>query len=363
MALFASETWTMRHRLLLTIGTILVVCQLISVFWLWHESKEQIQLLVASAIEGHNNQKHVEHEVREAVASLLIPSLLIVGLALYISLVAVRKITRPLSNLQTELESRTPDNLQPITLTESVPEVTAVTTAINQLVSRLNLTLDRERLFTADVAHELRTPLAGLRLHLELMAKVHHVEVGQLIQRLDQMTNSISQLLQLARVGQSFSAGSYQRVLLKEDVVKPIRGELESMLEQRQQTLALALPEGDDDKDVVVSGDATLLRVVLRNLVENAHRYSPAGSKIKIAIQAGTTPVMAVEDEGPGIDEAKSGELSKAFVRMDSRYGGIGLGLSIVTRIVQLHDAQFFLHNRQPGPGVRGWIQFPKPSR
>lgn len=363
MALFASETWTMRHRLLLTIGTILVVCQLISVFWLWHESKEQIQLLVACAIEGHNNQKHVEHEVREAVASLLIPSLLIVGLALYISLVAVRKITRPLSNLQTELESRTPDNLQPITLTESVPEVTAVTTAINQLVSRLNLTLDRERLFTADVAHELRTPLAGLRLHLELMAKVHHVEVGQLIQRLDQMTNSISQLLQLARVGQSFSAGSYQRVLLKEDVVEPIRGELESMLEQRQQTLALALPEGDDAKDVVVSGDATLLRVVLRNLVENAHRYSPAGSKIKIAIQAGTTPVMAVEDEGPGIDEAKSGELSKAFVRMDSRYGGIGLGLSIVTRIVQLHDAQFFLHNRQPGPGVRGWIQFPKPSR
>ena len=363
MALFASETWTMRHRLLLTIGTILVVCQLISVFWLWHESKEQIQLLVASAIEGHNNQKHVEHEVREAVASLLIPSLLIVGLALYISLVAVRKITRPLSNLQTELESRTPDNLQPITLTESVPEVTAVTTAINQLVSRLNLTLDRERLFTADVAHELRTPLAGLRLHLELMAKVHHVEVSQLIQRLDQMTNSISQLLQLARVGQSFSAGSYQRVLLQEDVVEPIRGELESMLEQRQQTLELALPDGDDAKDVVVSGDATLLRVVLRNLVENAHRYSPAGSKIKIAIQAGTTPVMAVEDEGPGIDEAKSGELSKAFVRMDSRYGGIGLGLSIVTRIVQLHDAQFFLHNRQPGPGVRGWIQFPKPSR
>jgi hypothetical protein len=74
----------MRHRLLLTIGAILVVCQLISVFWLWHESKEQIQLLVASAIEGHNNQKHIEHEVREAVASLLIPSLLIIGLALYI---------------------------------------------------------------------------------------------------------------------------------------------------------------------------------------------------------------------------------------------------------------------------------------
>ncbi|OSP35341.1 two-component system sensor histidine kinase BasS [Klebsiella pneumoniae] len=389
MALFATETWTMRHRLLLTIGAILVVCQLISVFWLWHESKEQIQLLVASAIEGHNNQKHVEHEVREAVASLLVPSLLIVGLALYISMLAVRKITRPLSRLQSELENRTPDNLTPIVLSESVPEVTAVTTALNQLVSRLNLTLDRERLFTADVAHELRTPLAGLRLHLELLAKVHGMGVDPLIQRLDQMTTSISQLLQLARVGQSFSAGSYQQVLLLDDVVKPLQDELEAMLArvgqsfsagsyqqvlllddvvkplqdeleamlaQRQQRLLLT----DIENEAVVSGDATLIRVILRNLVENAHRYSPEGSTIRVSVKAGLMPVMAVEDEGPGIDEAKSGELSKAFVRMDSRYGGIGLGLSIVTRIAQLHDAQFFLHNRQLGPGVRAWVLFPQ---
>lgn len=359
MALFATETWTMRHRLLLTIGAILVVCQLISVFWLWHESKEQIQLLVASAIEGHNNQKHVEHEVREAVASLLVPSLLIVGLALYISMLAVRKITRPLSRLQSELENRTPDNLTPIVLSESVPEVTAVTTALNQLVSRLNLTLDRERLFTADVAHELRTPLAGLRLHLELLAKVHGMGVDPLIQRLDQMTTSISQLLQLARVGQSFSAGSYQQVLLLDDVVKPLQDELEAMLAQRQQRLLLT----DIENEAVVSGDATLIRVILRNLVENAHRYSPEGSTIRVSVKAGLMPVMAVmavEDEGPGIDEAKSGELSKAFVRMDSRYGGIGLGLSIVTRIAQLHDAHFFLHNRQPGPGVRAWVLFPQ---
>ncbi|ATM90470.1 two-component system sensor histidine kinase PmrB [Klebsiella aerogenes] len=359
MALFATETWTMRHRLLLTIGAILVVCQLISVFWLWHESKEQIQLLVASAIEGHNNQRHVEHEVREAVASLLVPSLLIIGLALYISLMAVKKITRPLSNLQSELESRTPDNLQPIILQESVPEVTAVTMAINQLVSRLTLTLERERLFTADVAHELRTPLAGLRLHLELLAKVHGVSVDPLIQRLDQMTNSISQLLQLARVGQSFSAGSYQQVHLHEDVVEPLQDELATMLEARQQTLEIESGAGED----LISGDATLARVILRNLVENAHRYSPVGSKIKISVKPGNTPILAVEDEGPGIDEAKSGELSKAFVRMDSRYGGIGLGLSIVTRIAQLHDAQFFLHNRQPGPGVRAWVLFPRSAR
>ncbi|WP_437890206.1 two-component system sensor histidine kinase PmrB [Phytobacter sp. V91] len=349
----------MRRRLVMTIGVILVLCQLVSVFWLWHESKEQIQLLVESAVHNHNNHKHIQHEVHEAVASLLVPSLLIIGLALLLCLQAVKMILRPLSELQRELDARTPDNLEPITLNNSVQEVEAVESAINQLVGRLTLTLERERLFTADVAHELRTPLAGLRLHLELMAKTHSLNVTPLIQRLDQMTDNISQLLQLARVGQSFSAGSYQQVMLMSDVILPIWGELDTMLTSRQQVLLL--PE--DSEDVAVAGDATLLRVLVRNLVENAHRYSPPASTIRISIENGEAPVIAVEDEGPGIDESRSGELSKAFVRMDSRYGGAGLGLSIVTRIAQLHDAQFFLHNRQPTPGVRAWVRFKPVSR
>jgi len=97
----------------------------------------------------------------------------------------------------------------------------------------------------------------------------------------------------------------------------------------------------------------------LRNLVENAHRYSPERSVITLKLEQTPAPVLAVEDEGPGVDEAKSKELSKAFVRMDSRYGGIGLGLSIVSRIAQLHDGQFYLHNRIPKPGVRAWVRFP----
>ena len=105
---------------------------------------------------------------------------------------------------------------------------------------------------------------------------------------------------------------------------------------------------------------ATLLRMLLRNLVENAHRYSPQGSNIMIKLQEDGGAVMAVEDEGPGIDESKCGELSKAFVRMDSRYGGIGLGLSIVSRITQLHHGQFFLQNRQETSGTRAWVRLKK---
>lgn len=354
MAMFSVRQWPMRHQLLLAIGLILIVFQLISVFWLWHESKEQIELEVAMLIHNHNNVKHIRHEVREAIASLLVPSVVIIGLALYLCLQAVKRITRPLADLQQELGRRTPGNLQPIYLQQTTVEVEAVTKAINQLVENLTQTLDRERLFTADVAHELRTPLAGLKLHLELLEKTQKLSLAPLIQRLDQMTESVAQLLLLARVGQSFSAGSYQQVNLLSDVLEPLKDELETMLEVRAQKLVIAEPT----PTVTVAGDATLLRLMVRNLVENAHRYSPQSTTITLSLVKDSKPMLIVQDEGPGIDESKVGELSQAFVRMDSRYGGIGLGLSIVTRIAQLHEAAFFLQNREDTTGTRAWIEF-----
>lgn len=354
MALFSVRQWPMRHQLLLAIGLILIVFQLISVFWLWHESKEQIELEVAMLLNNHNNVKHIRHEVREAIASLLVPSVVIIGLALFLCLQAVKRITRPLADLQQELDRRTPGNLQPIYLQQTTVEVEAVTKAINQLVENLTQTLDRERLFTADVAHELRTPLAGLKLHLELLEKTQKLSLAPLIQRLDQMTESVAQLLLLARVGQSFSAGSYQQVNLLSDVLEPLKDELETMLEVRAQKLVIAEPT----PTVTVAGDATLLRLMVRNLVENAHRYSPKSTTITLSLVADSKPMLIVEDEGPGIDESKVGELSQAFVRMDSRYGGIGLGLSIVTRIAQLHEVAFFLQNRENTTGTRAWVEF-----
>ena len=101
-------------------------------------------------------------------------------------------------------------------------------------------------------------------------------------------------------------------------------------------------------------------RMLLRNLVENAHRYSPEGTHITISLNTEHDAVIAVEDEGPGIDESKCGELSKAFVRMDSRFGGIGLGLSIVSRITQLHHGHFYLQNRQGTTGTRAWVELAK---
>ena len=353
---YLKQPLPLRHRLMITIGLILVVFQLISTFWLWHESTEQIQLFEQALRENRNNDRHIMHEIREAIASLIVPGLFMVSLTLLICYQAVRRITRPLADLQKELETRAADNLTPIEVHSSTIEIQAVVSALNELVTRLTSTIENERLFTADVAHELRTPLSGVRLHLELLSKTHKVDVSPLVARLDQMMDSVSQLLQLARVGQSFSAGSYQHVKLLEDVILPSYDELSTMLDQRQQTLLLP----QSTADVVVRGDATLLRMLLRNLVENAHRYSPEGTHITISLNTEQDAVLAVEDEGPGIDESKCGELSKAFVRMDSRFGGIGLGLSIVSRITQLHQGHFYLQNRQGANGTRAWVELAK---
>lgn len=193
------------------------------------------------------------------------------------------------------------------------------------------------------------------------MARQHHLDMSSLILRLDQMTSSVSQLLQLARISQSFTEGNYQLVLLRKTVIYPLRDSLLTMIKLRHQQLIL--PEGEHDFSV--QGDPTLLQLIVRNLTENAHRYSPEHSTLRISLHPVVTEEgrpgieLAVEDEGPGIDETRASELSRAFVRMDSRYGGSGLGLSIVSRICQLHHARFTLTNRTDRQGCRASVIYP----
>lgn len=346
---------SMRWRLIIALGCILLTCQLISVAWLWHESKEQIEFLVDKTLSEHARNAHIAKEIRESIASLSIPSLVMVLASLLLSIQAVNWITRPLSRLATELGNRGAENLEPLTDYQQVEEIAAVTRSMNQLFVRLNETLERERQFTADVAHELRTPLAGIRLHLELQQQRHGVDCQPLIARIDTMTQTVEQLLQLARAAVAFSSGRYQQVSLAQDVIGPMQDAMEEMVEQRRQRIDWQI----DPDNVAIQGDATLLQLLLRNLIENAHRYSPPESTITVRLMAAPQITLQVRDQGPGIDESKVGELSKAFVRMDTRYGGIGLGLSIVTRVAQLHHGRLQLSNLGDEGGALAEVTFP----
>lgn len=266
---------SMRRRLLLMLALILLVTQLISAFWLWHESQEQIGFLVDETLSAKVRTERVDSEIAEAIASLLAPSLIMMIVTLLASFWAISWIIRPLNQLQKRLEKRSADNLTPLPIASDSQEMVAVTNALNQLFSRLDNTIQQERLFTADAAHELRTPLAGIRLHLELMEKQGVKGSQALIARIDQLMHTVEQLLMLSRAGQDFARGHYQHVDWVADVIQPLREELYEMAAQRAQTLDWHLPA-----TATVNGDPVLLRLLLRNLVENAHRYGPEGGAI-----------------------------------------------------------------------------------
>lgn len=332
---------SMRRRLMVLLAVILLFFQLISVIWLWHESREQISFLVSETLSAKSRNQHVEKEIREAIASLLVPSLVMVGFTLLFSFWAVSWITRPLNQLRTSLANRSADNLTPLPMYSDMEEIGAVTTSLNQLLARLDQTIQQERLFTADAAHELRTPLAGIRLHLELMAQSGSPQATTLITRIDQLMHTVEQLLMLARAGQAMASGHYDTVNWSEAIIAPLA------LENEVKSHTLIWPQASPQN---VQGDAILLRLMLRNLLENAVRYSPAGTTIEVAMQEvdGGTQV-SVSDQGSGIDEAHRQSITEPFRRIDQRYGGSGLGLSIVQRIVQLHRGKLTLENRPEG--------------
>ncbi|MFY9996122.1 MAG: two-component system sensor histidine kinase PmrB [Leclercia sp.] len=340
---------SMRRRLMVLLAVILLFFQLISVVWLWHESREQIGFLVSETLSAKSRNQHVEKEIREAIASLLVPSLVMVGFTLLFSFWAVSWITRPLKQLRTSLANRSADNLTPLPMYSDMEEIGAVTTSLNQLLARLGNTIQQERLFTADAAHELRTPLAGIRLHLELMAQSGTPQALPLIARIDQLMHTVEQLLMLARAGQAMASGHYETINWSDAVFAPLA------LEQETKTHSLVWPR---PAALTVQGDAVLLRLMVRNLYENAVRYSPAGSTIEIRLEAqdeGT--LISVLDQGPGIDEAHRQSITEPFRRIDQRYGGSGLGLSIVQRIIQLHHGRLQLNNRpEGGLVVQCWL-------
>lgn len=339
---------SMRRRLLVMLALILFVTQLTSVFWLWHESQEQINLLINDTLSAKVRNSHVEKEIAEAIASLIAPSLLMMAVTLLLSFWAISWIIRPLNQLQNRLETRSADNLSPLPLNSEISEIVSVTKALNQLFARLSNTIQQERLFTADAAHELRTPLAGVRLHLELMDQKGVEGSKTLIGRIDQLMLTIEQLLMLSRAGQNFAKGQYDQVDLVEHVVQPLREELEEMLALRQQTMRYSMPD-----KLVIQGDAILLRLMVRNLVENAFRYGPEGGEITLTLLSENQgAVVKVEDNGPGIDEQKACELTQAFKRVDQRYGGSGLGLNIIVRIAALHGGNLQLSNRKDTQGL-----------
>lgn len=223
--------------------------------------------------------------------------------------------------------------------------------AINRLLARLTVALEGERRFTADAAHELRTPLAALKVHSEVALASDEPEVRthslrQVRRGVNRAGHLVEQLLRLARLDPLAGVPEARRF----DLVQCVREEAAQDASQGLSGDPALVFEGPETA-LPITGDPALVGIVLRNLLDNAQRYSSAGSPVTVRLyaQAGSV-VLEVLDRGPGVTDDELRRLTERFFRGSSPGAeGSGLGLAIVRRIAELHEAELSIANREGG--------------
>lgn len=250
---------------------------------------------------------------------------------------AVRLGVQPIRQLGRMLAGRQPQALSPVAIAHLPDEMAPMVAALNSLFERIGLLLESERRFTADAAHELRTPIAAIRMQAQVAmgasdnALRQHALQGTL-EGCDRATRLVEQLLSLSRLeaAESPAMADIDLRALAQRVV----AELAPKAIGKRQSL-----EFDASEPCTIPGNETLLAVLVRNLVDNAVRYSPAAAQIRVDVQRQSGQVvLEVEDSGPGLDDADRQRLGERFFRVTgSLESGSGLGWSIVRRIATVH--------------------------
>ena len=322
--------------------------------FLLHDPEDELWILVSE-------RDDVRGELVGKIARRsLLPDLIGLPLLALLIWLAVGWGLRPLAHMAQLLKNRDPDNLAPLLLAPLPQELEPVAASLNRLLQQVNQLVDREKRFIADAAHELRTPLAVLRIHAQNAQQAgseadRDEALRQLLAGVDRTTRVVTQLLTLARLEPS----AQQLRLAPLDMRRLTRdtlAELTPLAIARDQELTLEIDEHDDYS---LTGDAASLATLLQNLVGNALTYTPSGGRIEVQLRS--TPdklIIEVSDSGPGIAPELREQLFERFVRLGDGQGA-GLGLSIVARIAELHGATVELLDSALG-GLRAIVRIPR---
>jgi two-component system sensor histidine kinase QseC len=268
----------------------------------------------------------------------------------------------PLKTLVADIAARRPERLDPLPLTGLPTELGPIIAAINELMARLDQALAQERRFTSDAAHELRTPLALVRLQIEglnpLADEASRALAHQrLLRGIDRLSRTVSQMLQLARLEQAADQLTLAPVDLKSLLAASV-AELAPAALTKDQDLSLEMPA---EACVLAHARAEAIAIMLRNLLDNAIRYTPRAGRIGVTLGMDEGHArLAVEDTGPGIPEALRERVWERFFRppgMESP--GSGLGLSIVRQVLELHHGTAQTSPGKDGHGLRVEIRLP----
>lgn len=302
-------------------------------------------------------REDIRQELSQELALGNILPLLIALPLLALAVIAATQLSfRPLRRLEAPVRNMAPEHIHPLDDRQAPKEVAGLVQAVNGLLKRLNLALERERRFSADAAHELRTPLSVLRLNLEKACADNPEQFRSLTSAVDRMVHLVEQMLLLSRVDAGLDG-------------KPAPHNLSALIEQSiADVVPLALRkdieptlEDDTDGQALVPCHSALMNTLMRSLLANAIQYSPKHTTITTHLSpSGEGYSITVCDQGPGIPETERERALSRFVRLDQRVGGgAGLGLAIARRIAELHGGQLSLANRadgQPGLCVHIWL-------
>ena len=291
---------------------------------------------------------------RQSALYATLPLLLLVPVLLAVMLMLIRLMLRPLAELSRTVDARQEHDLKPLPKTNLPTELQPFVNAINGLLGRTGAAMESQRRFVADAAHELRSPLAALSLQAErLHAAPMSLEATERLETLQagirRSRHLLEQLLLLARAqnarwGQGQAATTAASVPAVVAVLPVMRRVLEDLLplaDQKGLNLGISAAPGvthdaEADERIRVAADEMALYTLLRNLVDNAIRYTPAGGQIDLWVDRhGTEVVMAVQDDGPGIPAEERARVVDPFYRvLGTGESGSGLGLSIVDTLV-----------------------------
>jgi two-component system OmpR family sensor kinase len=298
---------------------------------------------------------------RNSAVATLIPFVVLVPVLLAIVAVLVRRMFKPLARLAAELDNRSEHDLAPVAspLDTRLPtEITPFVVANNRLLARVARAVELQRRFVADAAHELRSPLTALKLQLELLRRADDAEtreaariaIGEGIGRASRL---VEQLLALAR-SEPDAVLPVERVDLAA-VARQAIDDTTPFADSRSVSIALIAHGG-----ACVKGDPVALNLLVRNLVDNAVRYSPTASRVEVRVrQQSGEVVLEVDDAGPGIPDAERERVFDRFYRRaDAAGAGSGLGLAIVRSVASAHAATVRLGPSTLG-GLRVSVSFP----
>lgn len=302
---------------------------------------------------GVRQQRAVQLAMRTLIPlGLMLP---VLGAAIWL-IVGVQ--LKPLDRLALSVRTRKPEALEPLPETDLPEEIRPLVTELNDLLQRLRTAMVAQQAFVADAAHELRTPLTALRLQVQLAERAEDTDernaaFTQLRAGIDRAAHLIAQMLDLARHEAAPAAGTMVDL---QSLAREVVADLAPLADARGQDLGIG-----DSAAATLRGDQHALRMLIRNLIDNAIRYTPDGGRIDVNVgtDAGA-PYLQVCDSGPGIPAAdRERVFGRFFRRSDSNVTGTGLGLAIVQTIVRNHQGVIVLDDNPAGGGLRVTIRFP----